>query len=93
MRNRPLTRTCLETERCSSWQKRWAESWGSRCIPSVVRGGSDGNFTASTGCPTLDGMGTTGGHVHQLGEYINLSHLAFRSAFTAEMALRVLESN
>lgn len=60
--------------------------------PGVVRGGSDGNFTAATGCPTLDGMGTTGGHVHQLGEYINLSHLAFRSAFTAEMALRVLES-
>lgn len=60
--------------------------------PGVVRGGSDGNFTASTGCPTLDGMGTTGGHVHQLGEYINLSHLAFRGAFTAEMVLRVLES-
>jgi len=60
--------------------------------PGVVRGGSDGNFTASTGCPTLDGMGTTGGHVHQLGEYINLDHVAFRAAFTAEMALRVLEA-
>ena len=59
--------------------------------PSVVRGGSDGNFTASTGCPTLDGLGTTGGHVHQLGEYINLSHLPFRFALTAELALRVLE--
>ena len=59
--------------------------------PGVVRGGSDGNFTASTGCPTLDGMGTTGGHVHQLGEYINLSHVPFRTAFTAEMTLRVLE--
>ena len=59
--------------------------------PGVVRGGSDGNFTASTGCPTLDGMGTTGGHVHQLWEYINLSHVPFRTAFTAEMTLRVLE--
>ena len=59
--------------------------------PGVVRGGSDGNFTASTGCPTLDGLGSTGGHVHQLGEYINLSHLPFRLAFTAEMTLRVLE--
>ena len=43
------------------------------------------------GCPTLDGLGTTGGHVHQLGEYINISHLPFRLAFTAEMTLRVLE--
>ena len=59
--------------------------------PGVVRGGSDGNFTAAVGCPTLDGLGTTGGHVHQLGEYINLSHLPFRLAFTAELALRVLE--
>ena len=59
--------------------------------PGIVRGGSDGNFTASTGCPTLDGLGTTGGHVHQLGEYINISHLPFRLAFTAEMTLRVLE--
>lgn len=57
----------------------------------IVRGGSDGNFTASTGCPTLDGLGVTGGHVHQLGEYINLSHVPFRGAFTAEMTLRVLE--
>lgn len=61
--------------------------------PGVVRGGSDGNFTAATGCPTLDGMGATGGHVHQLGEYINLSHVPFRTAFTAEMALRVLEDS
>ena len=57
----------------------------------IVRGGSDGNFTASTGCPTLDGLGSTGGHVHQIGEYINISHMPFRLAFTAEMALRVLE--
>ena len=27
----------------------------------------------------------------QLGEYINISHLPFRLAFTAEMTLRVLE--
>ena len=48
-------------------------------------------FTAAAGCPTLDGLGTTGGHVHQLGEYINLSHLPFRPPFTAEPALRVRE--
>ncbi len=57
----------------------------------MVRGGSDGNFTASTGCPTLDGLGVTGSRVHQLGEYINIAHLPYRLAFAAELALRVLE--
>lgn len=66
------------------------EELGVQMFPGVVRGGSDGNFTASTGCPTLDGMGVTGGHVHQKGEFIYLDHLPFRTAFAAEMALRVL---
>lgn len=79
--NRALQETALEV----------GAELGVEMHPGVVRGGSDGNFTASTGCPTLDGLGTTGGHVHQLGEYINLSHLPFRLAFTAELALRVLE--
>jgi|GEM_PF-952887 len=57
----------------------------------MVRGGSDGNFTASTGCPTLDGLGVTGSRVHQLGEYINVDHLPYRLAFCAELGLRVLE--
>ncbi|MBE6036137.1 MAG: M20 family metallopeptidase [Clostridiales bacterium] len=67
--------------------------FGVEMHPGVVRGGSDGNFTASTGCPTLDGMGVTGGAVHQLGEYIRISHLPFRLAFLAEMMLRVLEDS
>src|SRR5699024_9162179 len=38
----------------------------------ISRGGSDGNFTAAVGCPTLDGMGMTGAHLHQPGkEYIS----------------------
>ena len=78
-----VTKVCQTVKRCAEM--------GVEMPPGVVRGGSDGNFTASTGCPTLDGLGSTGGHVHQLGEYINLSHLPFRLAFTAEMTLRVLE--
>src|SRR5699024_1899683 len=45
----------------------------------VTRGGSDGNFTASVGCPTLDGMGMSGDFVHQPGkEYINTDDIAIR---------------
>nr|WP_304217226.1 M20/M25/M40 family metallo-hydrolase [Fredinandcohnia onubensis] len=57
----------------------------------VTRGGSDGNFTASVGCPTLDGLGMSGDFVHQPGkEYINTDHIGIRSAFVAQMVLKVL---
>lgn len=57
----------------------------------IARGGSDGNFTASVGCPTLDGMGMSGDFVHQPGkEYINTDHIAIRGAFVARMVLEVL---
>ncbi|WP_099355146.1 M20/M25/M40 family metallo-hydrolase [Fredinandcohnia onubensis] len=56
----------------------------------VTRGGSDGNFTASVGCPTLDGLGMSGDFVHQPGkEYINTDHISIRSAFVAQMVLEV----
>lgn len=59
----------------------------------ITRGGSDGNFTASVGCPTLDGMGMSGDFVHQPGkEYINTNHIAIRTAFAAKMVLEVLRA-
>jgi glutamate carboxypeptidase len=57
----------------------------------VTRGGSDGNFTSSVGCPTLDGLGMSGDFVHQPGrEYINTDQIAVRGAFVARMVLEVL---
>ncbi len=35
-----------------------------------VGGGSDGNFTAAIGVPTLDGLGATGGGAHADHEYV-----------------------
>ncbi len=35
-------------------------------------GGSDGNFTAALGVPTVDGMGPIGGGSHSLEEYVDL---------------------
>ena len=31
---------------------------------------SDGNITASAGCPTIDGLGPTGGNMHTKNEYM-----------------------
>ena len=41
-------------------------------------GGSDGNFTAALGVPTLDGLGVEGDGAHTLDEYALLSSIAPR---------------
>lgn len=58
---------------------------------SIGRAGTDGNFTASVGCPTLDGLGMTGNYLHQPGEeYINIKDVAVRGAFVASLVLEIL---
>ena len=44
-------------------------------------GGSDGNFTAALGVPTLDGLGAEGDGAHTLNEYITLATLRQRLLF------------
>ena len=48
-------------------------------------GGSDGNFTAALGVPTLDGMGVVGDGGHALNEHVLLSLLPERAAVLAAM--------
>ena len=50
-----------------------------------VGGGSDGNFTAGMGIPTLDGMGGVGEGAHARHEYIVISELPRRALLLAEM--------
>ena len=46
-------------------------------------GGSDGNFTASIGAPTIDGMGAVGDGLHALHEQVLLSSLPEKVALAA----------
>ena len=46
----------------------------------MTGGGSDGNFTAGIGIPTLDGLGIDGDGAHTLREYALLSSIAPRQA-------------
>ena len=46
-------------------------------------GGSDGNFTAAMGVPTLDGLGCPGAGAHASHEHILWQHLAPRAALMA----------
>lgn len=50
-------------------------------------GGSDGNFTAALGVPTLDGLGVAGDGGHALHEHVVLSSLPERAALLAAMLL------
>jgi glutamate carboxypeptidase len=52
-------------------------------------GGSDGNFTAALGVPTLDGLGPQGDGAHALHEHVLLTDLSFRAALLAGMLGRL----
>ena len=52
----------------------------------AVGGGSDGNFTAAIGVPTLDGMGAVGGGAHAITEHVLVSTMAERAALVAGVA-------
>ena len=49
----------------------------------AVGGGSDGNFTAAIGVPTLDGLGACGGGAHAESEHIKVSKMGERAALAA----------
>ena len=46
-------------------------------------GGSDGNFTAALGIPTLDGLGPDGAGAHALHEHVLIDSVPFRAALLA----------
>ncbi len=50
-----------------------------------VGGGSDGNFTAADGIPTLDGLGAVGAGAHAEGEHVSIAAMPQRAALVAEL--------
>ena len=52
-------------------------------------GGSDGNFTAALGVPTLDGLGAIGDGAHALHEHIDIDSLPDRAALVAGLIIRI----
>lgn len=51
----------------------------------VTGGGSDGNFTAALGVPTLDGLGADGAGAHTFDEHILVSSLVPRTVLLANL--------
>jgi len=56
---------------------------------AAVGGGSDGNFTAALGVPTLDGLGAVGGGAHSPEEFAVVSELPRRAALLAGLIEQV----
>ncbi|MDH4064363.1 MAG: M20 family metallopeptidase [Acidobacteriota bacterium] len=52
-------------------------------------GGSDGNFTAALGIPTLDGLGALGDGAHALHEHVELGSLVPRAALIGGLLQRL----
>jgi glutamate carboxypeptidase len=56
----------------------------------AVGGGSDGNFTAAIGVPTLDGLGAVGGGAHADHEWIDVTVMPARARLVAGIVRELL---
>ena len=65
-----------------------ASELGWKLGEAAVGGGSDGNFTAGLGIPTLDGLGGVGDGAHADHEHILISELPRRAALIAALIER-----
>ncbi len=77
-RNRPTVRLYQQA-------KSFARALGFSLAEVAVGGGSDGNFTAALGIPTLDGLGAVGDGAHAVHEHILEPEIARRVAFAAAL--------
>jgi glutamate carboxypeptidase len=64
---------------------RIAAGLGWKLAEAAVGGGSDGNFTAGLGIPTLDGLGGVGDGAHATHEHIVIDTLPGRAALIAAL--------
>jgi glutamate carboxypeptidase len=62
---------------------------GVKLEESSTGGGSDGNFTAALGVPTLDGLGGVGEGAHAVNESILINRIADRTALLAMLLSRL----
>lgn len=75
----PMERTAAAYEQA----KHIGEALGITVREDGSGGGSDGNFTAAMGIPTLDGLGPQGDGLHALHEHVVINSLPERAALIA----------
>jgi len=84
-----LNRPAMERSAATRGLFRTARALGSELGVSIEEsasgGGSDGNFTAALGIPTLDGLGAVGEGAHAPHESILVNRIADRTALLAKL--------
>jgi len=65
--------------------RKLAAELGFELDEAATGGGSDGNFTAALGIPTLDGLGAVGEGAHATHESVVIDHLVPRTALLAAL--------
>ncbi len=81
--NRPPMERSRGTVRLFRKAQSLARELGFELNEASTGGGSDGNFTAALGIPTLDGVGAVGEGAHARHESVLIEHLAPRTALLA----------
>ena len=66
-----------------------AREFGLSLQEASVGGGSDGNFSAALGIPTLDGLGALGEGLHAEHEHILIDSLSVRAALVANLLVKL----
>lgn len=87
--NRPPMERKAGTIALFKQARRLAAELGFELDEAATGGGSDGNFTAALGVPTLDGMGAVGEGAHAAHESVVIEHLVPRTALLAAMIASV----
>jgi glutamate carboxypeptidase len=83
--NRPPMERSAGTRRLFETARAVGEELNLRLEESASGGGSDGNFTAGLGVPTLDGLGAAGEGAHASHESILVNRIADRTALLAKL--------
>lgn len=84
----PMERTA-RTGQLFQIAKECGDELGITLAEAAVGGGSDGNFTAALGVPTLDGLGPMGDGPHAEYEHILIDQLPIRAALFATLLSRL----
>ena len=87
--NRPPMERTAGVVRLFELARAVAEAQGWKLEEGMTGGGSDGNFTAALGVPTLDGLGAVGDGAHALHEHVVIKDLAPRAALVAGLLERL----
>ncbi len=83
--NRPPMERSAGIVKLFQTAKKLAHDLGVEIEESLTGGGSDGNFTAALGIPTLDGLGGVGEGAHATNESILTNRIVDRTALIAKL--------